>query len=104
MEEFGLREDAHNPGNMSKHNESSVDMARRPFGIVSLGLGIAERSILVVISPWVLLVRRDIITKFVLGTLAPKTCKLLERMSVAILRVLCKPCHKSRFAMPEVAI
>jgi hypothetical protein len=45
MEEFGLREVAHNAGNMSKHIESSVDMARRPFSIVSLGLGITERSI-----------------------------------------------------------
>ena len=45
MEEVRLREVAHNTGNMSKHVESSVNMARREFGIGSLGVGIAERSI-----------------------------------------------------------
>ena len=45
MEEVGLREIAHNTGNMSKHVESSVNMARREFGIGCLGVGIAERSI-----------------------------------------------------------
>jgi hypothetical protein len=45
MEEVGLREVAHNTGNMSKHVESSVNMARREFGIGCLGIGIAEHSI-----------------------------------------------------------
>ena len=45
MEEVGLQEIAHNTGNMSKHIESSVNMARRVFGIRCLGVGIAERSI-----------------------------------------------------------
>jgi len=70
MEEVELREVAHDTGNMSKQVESSVDMARREFGIGSLGVGIAEHSIYIVIPPGVLLVRRDIISKFVLWTLA----------------------------------
>ena len=45
MEEVRLREVAHNTGNMSKHVESSVNMARREFDIRCLGVGIAERSI-----------------------------------------------------------
>jgi hypothetical protein len=45
MEEVGLREVAHNTGNLLKHVESSVNMARREFGIGCLGVGIAERSI-----------------------------------------------------------
>ena len=45
MEEVGLREVAHDTGNMSKHVESSVNMALREFGIGCLGVGIAERSI-----------------------------------------------------------
>jgi hypothetical protein len=45
MEEVGLREVAHDTGNMSTHIESSVDMVRREFGIGCLGVGIAERSI-----------------------------------------------------------
>jgi len=45
MEEVGLREVVHNTGNMSKHLESSVNMARREFGIRCLGVGIAARSI-----------------------------------------------------------
>jgi len=45
MEEVGLWEVAHNTGNMSKHVESSVDMARQEFGIGCLGVGIAEHSI-----------------------------------------------------------
>jgi hypothetical protein len=78
MEEVGLREVAHNTGNMSKHVESLVNMARRDFGISSVGVGIAERSISVVIPPGVLLVKRHIISKFVLWTLAPKTDMPLE--------------------------
>jgi len=53
MEEVGLREVAHNKGNVSKHVESSVNMARREFGIDCLGVGIAERSIKVMILPGV---------------------------------------------------
>jgi hypothetical protein len=45
MEEVWLREVAYDTGNMSKHVESSVDMARREFRIGWLGVGIAERSI-----------------------------------------------------------
>jgi len=45
MEEVGLREVAHDTGNMPKHVESSVDMARREFGIGCVVVGIAERSI-----------------------------------------------------------
>jgi hypothetical protein len=73
MEEVRFREVAHDTGNMSKHVESSLDMARRDFGI-------AQRSIQVVIPPRVLLVRRDIISKFVVWTLAPKTDMPLEMM------------------------
>jgi hypothetical protein len=80
MEEVGLREVAHNVGNMSKHVESSVNVARREFGMGCLGVGIAEHSIKVEITPGVLLVRRHKISKFVLGTLAPKTDMLLEMM------------------------
>ena len=80
MEEVGLREVAHDTGNMTKHLESLVNMARRQFGIGCLGVGIAERSIKVMIPPGVLLVRRDIISKFVLWTLAPETDMPLEMM------------------------
>jgi len=80
MEEVGLGEVANYTGNTSKHVESSVDMVRREFGIGCLAVGIAEHSILVVIPPGVLLVRRDIISKFVLWTLAPKTDMPLEMM------------------------
>jgi len=45
MEEVGLREIAHHTVNMSKHIESSVNMARREFGTGCLCVGIAERSI-----------------------------------------------------------
>ena len=69
MEEVGLREVAHNTGNMSNHVESSVNLARQEFGISCLGVDIAERSIQVVIPPGVLLVRMHIISKFVLWTL-----------------------------------
>jgi len=80
MEEVGLREVAHNTGNMSKHVESSVNMARREFGIGYLGVGIAERSIWIVIPLGVLLVQRDIISKFVLWTHAPTTDMPLKMM------------------------
>jgi hypothetical protein len=45
MEEVGLREVTHDTGNMSKHIEFSVNMARQEFGIGCLGVGIAERSV-----------------------------------------------------------
>ena len=45
MEEGGLRKVAHDTGNMPKHVESSVDMARREFSIGCLGIGTAEHSI-----------------------------------------------------------
>jgi len=45
MEEVGLMEIAHNRGNVSKHVESSVNMARREFRIGCLGVGITEHSI-----------------------------------------------------------
>jgi len=80
MEKIRLREDSHDTGNMSKHVESAVDTARREFGISRLGVGIAERSIQVAIPPGVLLVRRDIISKFISWTLAPKTDRPLEMM------------------------
>jgi len=73
MEEVQLREFAYDTGYMSKDVESSVDIARREFGISCAGVHIAERSTQVVIPPGVLLVRRDIISKFVLWTVAPKT-------------------------------
>jgi hypothetical protein len=45
MEEVGLREVAHNTGNLSKDIASSVHMVRREFGIHYLGVGTVERSI-----------------------------------------------------------
>jgi hypothetical protein len=45
MEEVGLRKVARNTGNMSKHIESSVRMARQDLGSSCLGVDIAERSI-----------------------------------------------------------
>ena len=44
IEEVRLREVAHDTGNMSKHVESSVNMAQREVGIGCFGVGIAERS------------------------------------------------------------
>jgi len=92
MEVVGLWEVTHDTGNISKHVRSSVNMARQEFGIGSLGVGIAERSIQVVIPPGVLLVSRGIISKFTLWTLAPETHMSLEMMQVAILRAIYKPC------------
>jgi hypothetical protein len=66
MEEVGLREVAHNTGNISKHVESSVIMAQPEFAIGFVGVGITEHLKLVVIPPEVLLVRREIISMFVL--------------------------------------
>ena len=52
----------------------------------------------------VLLIGRDIISKFVLWTLTPETDMLLEMMLVAIPRAICKPCCSNQFATPEVTI
>ena len=49
-------------------------------------------------------VRRDIISKFILWTLAPKTGIPLKMVYVAILRAICKPCCYNQFATPEVTI
>jgi hypothetical protein len=80
MDVVRLRVVIHNTGNESKYVESSVNMARREFGIGYLGVGIAERSIMVVIPPGVLLVRMHIISKFDLWTLATTTDMSLEMM------------------------
>ena len=45
MEEVGLWAVAHDTGNMSKHVESSVNMARQEIGVGCLAVGISERSI-----------------------------------------------------------
>jgi hypothetical protein len=45
MEEVGLREGAHDAGNMSKLVESSVNMAQQDFGIGCLGIRSAQSSI-----------------------------------------------------------
>jgi len=45
VEEVGLREVAHNRGNMSKHVEYLVNIAPREFRIGCLGVGIAAHSI-----------------------------------------------------------
>jgi hypothetical protein len=92
IQEVGPREVAHDTRNMSNHVESSVNLARREFYIGFLGVGIAEHSIQVVIPPGVLLVRRNIISQFVLWTIAPKTDMPLEMMYVTILTAICKPC------------
>jgi len=55
-------------------------MVRREFGTGCLGVGIAERLIHVVIPLGVLLVRRDIISKYILWILAPQTDMPLEMM------------------------
>jgi len=73
MEEVGLWDVAYDTTNMLKHFQSSVDMARGEFSISCLGVAIAKGSVYLVIHPGVLLVSRDIISLFVLWTLAPKT-------------------------------
>ena len=80
MEEVGLREVAHNTGNMSKHVESSVNMLQREFGLGCVSVSIAERSISVGIPPDVLFVTMQKVFKFVLWTLTPKTDMSLEMM------------------------
>jgi hypothetical protein len=80
MEEVGIREVANNTGNMLKQVASSMHLARREFYIGCLDVGITDCSKKVVILPGVLLVMRDIITKFVLWTLGPKTDMSIEMM------------------------
>jgi len=79
-EEVGLQEVSHDTGNMSKHDEVWLNMARSQFGFSCLGVGICEQLIQVAIPPLVLLVRRDIISKLFLWTLAPKTDMKLKMM------------------------
>jgi hypothetical protein len=45
MEVVGLGKVPHGTGNMLKHVETSVNMARREVGIGGLGVAMAERSI-----------------------------------------------------------
>jgi hypothetical protein len=45
MAEVGLKEVAHDTGNMSEHVELSVNMVRLEFSIGCLGVGIPEHSI-----------------------------------------------------------
>jgi len=80
MEEVELREVAHKPGNMLNHVESSVNMAQQEFGIHCISIRIAEHSTLIVILAVVLLVRRNITSNLVLGTLASKTEMPIEMM------------------------
>jgi hypothetical protein len=80
MEEVVFREDAHNTWNMLKRGESSVIMARPVFGIHCVAVARAEHDIYVVIPHGVLLIRRQILAKFVLWTLAPQTTMALEIM------------------------
>ena len=80
MEEVGLREVAPDTENLAKQIEPLVNMVRQEFGIGCRGVGITEHSIYIVIPLGVLLVRRNIICKFVLWTLAPKTDMPLEMM------------------------
>jgi len=80
MEEVELWEVTHDTENVSKHVKSSVKMARQEFDIGCLGVVIVEHLILVLILPGVLPVRRDIISKFCLWTLRPKTDMPLTMM------------------------
>jgi hypothetical protein len=57
-----------------------------------------------VIPPGVLVVRRYIMPKFVLWTIAPKTDMPLEMILIAILWAICNTCCYNQFAMPEVAV
>jgi len=80
IQEVGFREVADNTGNMSKCVESSLDKARLEFIIGCLGVGISQHFIEIVIVLGVFHGRWDIISLFVLWTLAPKTNMLLEMM------------------------
>jgi len=53
IEEVGHRDVADSMRNMLKDVASSVNLGQREFGIRCLGVGIAERLILVVIPPLV---------------------------------------------------
>jgi hypothetical protein len=77
-EEVGIRKVVHITENMSTHLESLVNIARQGFGIRCLGVGVAERSLHVVIPPRVLLVRMHKIPKLVIWTLVPKRDMPLE--------------------------
>jgi len=104
LAEVGCEKVAHDTGDLSKPVESSANMAQGQFSLSFLGVGIVQHTIQVVIPPGVLLVRRDIIAKFVLWRLVQSTAMLLEMMLVTILWAICKPCCQNQFAMPEVAI
>ena len=88
MEQVGLQVMTHNIGIMSKHVESSVNMARQEFVTSCIVICIVEHSIQVVIPPGVLLVTSDIISKFVRWTFAPYTGMPLEMVYVTILWAL----------------
>jgi hypothetical protein len=92
MEEVRLEEVAHNTGNMSKYIKFSLNMARREFDVGCLGVGIAERSMSVVIPPGVLVVRSNMISECILSAFAPKINMPLEMTWVAILWTIFKPC------------
>ena len=97
-------EGTQNAGNLSKHVATSVNMVQSEFGIGCLSAGIAAHMKLVLIPRGILHVRRDIISKFVLRTLATKTNMPLEMIFVMIRRAMCKLYSYNRFAMPEVTI
>jgi hypothetical protein len=92
MEEVGLREVTNDTGNMLKHHKPLLNMAGHEFGIGWHAVGIAEHSKYIVIPLGVLLVRRDIISKIILSTLATKTAMAHEMMfgcySLGTLQVL----------------
>jgi hypothetical protein len=73
VEEVGLQLVTHDTENMLKHLEHWVTMAPQEFGIRCLGVGIAERSKWIVIPPGLLLVRRNIIFKSDVWTVAPES-------------------------------
>lgn len=80
MEEVVLYEVTRTMENLSKHIDFSVNLAGRAISIGCLGVAIVECSISVVMPPGLLLVRRDIISKFVLWTIPPHTDMPLEMM------------------------
>jgi hypothetical protein len=80
MKKVSPREITHDIANILKDVDFSVNITAREFGIHCLGCDIAERSILVVFQPVVLLVRRDILSKLVHWILPPKTGRLLQIM------------------------
>jgi hypothetical protein len=104
MAEGRIREVHHQTRNMSKHVPSSVNIAHRAHGIIRLGVGTAGCLVQVTILPGVLLGRRDIISKFVLWTLAPNPDLLFKMMYVAILGAISKPCCFNWIPMTVSAI